>query len=544
MSDRALASPSPHLRIVAHAAPSSEAQRAAGAAVDLARELARDERLASDRRVDDLRPRRFEPAPSLCLADSRQPSLSHRHPSRAALIQLRARTRAGDGDFVATWRSPEPAWASYCTRTLGLGEPRWLHPRPSGRAPRLPTDCWIDRDVRGELVAALRGGRLRYLQPYQATQPVWQLARLLRAKSGRRVEVVGPPPGLSACVNDKVWFARQVHRLFGDRYLPPTRSAGNLATVTHMVRRLAETSRSVVVKLPDASGGTGNLVLDATEIRGRTLGETRGWLRIRLAPLDWHGESELLVSGWESDVLQSPSSQLWIPPAGEGEPVVEGIFEQIVGGRRGEFLGTRPAHLPQRILDDIVDHSWLLARLFQELGYTGRCSLDLLLVGATLADSRVELIESNGRWGGTSLPMSLVQRLTGDWARTPFTVRSFTVPGLERVGAAEVLACLDPELYTAELPERRLVLFNMTAHEAGREIAALAFGADAIEREEYLTRAVIGPLERLAAAAAGSPGQSGSTAAPTSGSTSSTDASGTSRHSSCEIGSEATTTAR
>ena len=68
----------------------------------------------------------------------------------------------------------------------------------------------------------------------------------------------------------------------------------------------------------------------------------------------------------------------------------------------------------------MVTRSWLLAVLFQRLGYVGRCSFDLLVVGESLATARAEFLECNGRWGGTSGPMMLMNRLFGDWATRPY----------------------------------------------------------------------------------------------------------------------------
>src|SRR5690606_34224305 len=70
----------------------------------------------------------------------------------------------------------------------------------------------------------------------------------------------------------------------------------------------------------------------------------------------------------------------------------------------------------------IAREAVLLASLFQQLGYFGRCSFDTILVGPDPATAEVHWAECNGRGGGTSIPMTLVNRLTGDWAETPLAV--------------------------------------------------------------------------------------------------------------------------
>ena len=82
------------------------------------------------------------------------------------------------------------------------------------------------------------------------TFAVWELAALLRDASKSPVQVIAPPPQLSAWVNDKIAFAEVVTRLFGPEFVPRTLSAWNLATLAQRVRDLACSSRIIGIKLP------------------------------------------------------------------------------------------------------------------------------------------------------------------------------------------------------------------------------------------------------------------------------------------------------
>ena len=57
---------------------------------------------------------------------------------------------------------------------------------------------------------------------------------------------------------------------------------------------------------------------------------------------------------------------------------------------------------------------------------TFRWWADAILIGESLADARLHWIECNGRWGGVSIPMTLANRLTGDWARHPANCQTTT----------------------------------------------------------------------------------------------------------------------
>ena len=142
------------------------------------------------------------------------------------------------------------------------------------------------------------------------------------------------------------------------------------------------------------------MVIDATLLRGKSLLAICKMLKHLIRPLCWDRRNPLLVGCWETDVIGTPSVQLWIPPRLQGPPMVEGIFAQVLVNCEGTFQGSCKADLPGPLGQEIVTRSWLLAELFQRLGYVGRCSFDLILVGDDLGSCRLEFIECNGRWGG------------------------------------------------------------------------------------------------------------------------------------------------
>jgi len=263
-----------------------------------------------------------------------------------------------------------------------------------------------------------------------------------------------------------------------------------------LARRVSELAASAEVfglKIPNSAGGAGNAVLDSAAVRGRPLHEVADVLRPVVAGIQWDGNSPLLIDLWETDVLCSPSAQLWIPPESVGEPVIEGLFVQQLGGRVGEFVGATAAQLPAPLATDLATRSWLLGRLFQRLGYVGRCSFDLILAGKSLADCRLEFIECNGRWGGTSLPMSLMNRLFGDWQRQPFAVQVVTAPGLDGITFSRLTERLRGELYDRRSGQGRLILYTPGRMRLQSSVSALALGPTWKEAIEFLAQSV--PLQ-------------------------------------------------
>ncbi len=411
--------------------------------------------------------------PALQIDDLTEISLID-HDTDATFYQDRARLRAGSEDVIVTCSSPVVGYDDYCTDYLGLGEPEWLRPEKPRSRLHVAQAVWQDRGVRRELVRRIRQNRLAYIHPHMGTMGVWELARLLHDASHRPIPVLAAPPRVSRWANDKVQFAHAAQRLFGDRLVPATRSAWNFTIAAKHAREIAVNTEIVALKVPDSAGSGGNVVLEASQIRNRSLLEVERLLEDEFNALGWSGTRPLLVSAWEDGVLNSPSVQLWIPPDLDRPPIVEGVFVQAVHGPEGRFVGNQPANLPHALTDEIVDRCWLLGRLFQLIGYVGRCSFDLILIGESFQNSRIEFIECNGRWGGTSLPMTLMNRLFGDYASRPYASHVCQIPGLNAISFRALVEDLGDELYDRRTDSGRFILFSPgRIRQAGVSVIAL-----------------------------------------------------------------------
>lgn len=374
--------------------------------------------------------------------------------------QERARLRALDGDLMATARDSGEAYRSYCQEQLGLGCVEWLVPEPRTDLLCLAEACWEDRSVRRKLVHAIRQEDLTHIHPHQGTNAIWRLALLLSQAAHRPVRVLGPPPGLNSFVNDKGHFTRLIQQLFGDSSTPPTSVVWSRAMAADQVRRFAEAGAAVALKLPNSAGGEGNLQLPMERINGRSIAEIDGLLHELLDRIGYESGDELLATVWQSSVLCAPSAQMWIPPDGNGDPILEGFFQQFIISRQGRFAGAVPFEMPAHLAELAARQCQLAATIFQHLGYVGRCSFDLVLIGDSMETASVEFIECNGRWGGTSLPMSLINRLFGDWTGQPFSSHSLTLSGAGQTAWSDWLKQLGEWAFDRRTGRGQLILLH------------------------------------------------------------------------------------
>ncbi|MGC9371410.1 MAG: hypothetical protein ACP5DX_17910, partial [Paracoccaceae bacterium] len=238
-------------------------------------------------------------------------------------------------------------------------------------------------------------------------------ARRLGVETGTRVSVAGPLPSLSRLANDKAAFSRIVRALFGEAATPREVLAHSAAALTARVHALARECRQLVLKLPDSAGSAGNFPIVSEDVAGLSPKALHRHLMAQLARTGAPPSFPMLVQSWQENVLTSPSLQLWIPDEADGPPVVEGVFHQRLTGPEGRFAGAVPADPGDGWVARFCHDGLMLGQVFQDLGYFGRCSFDAVLSGPDLDDPALHWLECNGRWGGVSIPMTLLNRLFG-----------------------------------------------------------------------------------------------------------------------------------
>ncbi|MEZ6184463.1 MAG: hypothetical protein R3F62_05555 [Planctomycetota bacterium] len=417
-------------------------------------------------------------APALTLDDvSAIPFLDNI--SGVAEYQHRARVRAGEGDLFAAITAPAPGYEAYCRERLGLGAPRFVLAEPP------PCGLRVARALKGgqafrDLVEAAREGLA--IHPYMGIEDVWDLARELAAASGAEVRVLAPPPPATWAANDKGTFTRIVREVLGPEAVVETHAARDAASLTRLLQDLATRHGRVALKRTRCASGMGNWHLPADELRADPdLGHR---VEAFLETTQWDGSEDVLAMAWEP-AEHSPSTQHWIPPLGAGPPRLDGIYEQILEGELRVFLGSRPASFPRETLRRIAAESLQVCAALQALGYVGRCSFDLLLLGDPAAPSALRFTESNGRWGGTSTPMHLVDRLVRG-PRPPYRAQDFAHPDLVGVSFEEVLARLGDRLYDPRTGRGRYVLYNVGPLQGAGKLDVIAFGATQAEAEATL----------------------------------------------------------
>jgi hypothetical protein len=434
--------------------------------------------------------------PAVLFEDHSETAFADRY--NDSLLEYRTIFLAQEGDLLLVSERRDPDFEDYCRTILGLDDVDV--DRPAETWPTLPlaVRCASDPRIMERLVdMARRSGDLTLIT-YMGTGRVWQLAREIADLSHAAVRVASPLPRLARRVNDKLWFSYRVNEILGRHAMPSTFTAFGPAALAGHVRMLARDHDQIVVKVPNAGGGEGNLVLRASEFEGLSLSEVKARLTGLMTDLGWGRIYPLVVSVWETSVIESPSVQLWIPHKADGPPIVQGIFSQFMAGEAGEFVGAVHCNLPADLQYQINREAVVLATLFQELGYFGACSFDAVVTGNDVGSAQLHWIECNGRWTGVSIPLALVNRLIGDWHDRPFVIVQRTgLHGKRYASFRDVLDMLGPQLFNPRETSKGTIVLTpaRTVEGTGIHLLVLAESvASARKESEAVTALLLGDV--------------------------------------------------
>jgi hypothetical protein len=391
--------------------------------------------------------------------------------------QHRARVRAFTGDIFAAVTPISPGYEPYCRDVLDLGTPGTIIAEPVDQPTAVARACRRG-DAWHQIVAWANESGHVAIHPYMAIEDVWELAAALERETAS-VVVLGPTPGALWVANDKSLMSEVVELVAGEGWTVRTERATDPETLARELQSIATHSRYVGLKRTRCASAMGNIVYESQHVLDLDPAELREEVKRFLGHTEWDGREEVLAVEW-ADTDISPSTQMWIPPLGAGDPILEGIYEQLLEGPEKIFLGSRPSTLPEAVHRGLAESSLLVSAAFQAMGYVGRCSFDFIVVGDPQGEFGIRFTECNGRWGGTSTPMFLVDRL--GWRdpesgrRRPYHAQDYVHPDLVGAQFEDVLGATRDHLFDPRTGEGRFILYNVGPLEGTGKFDVISLG--------------------------------------------------------------------
>lgn len=397
--------------------------------------------------------------------------------------QLRARVRAGAGDlFVATCEDM-PVYERYCRDKLQLGDATFIPAAPLELPIRVAAAASQGQAFEELCRRARESGGLN-IHPYMGNADVWRLAAAIATAASVPVHVLAPPPSVTWLANDK-WLMHRIGDelagLLGRHPCVPTIHASSAAAAAAALTTLARSHVQVALKMTRCASAMGNRVYRSDEIASWSEEQLEQAVESFLRDKQWRAGDDVLAVAW-LDTPLSPSTQTWITAGGDVR--IDGLYEQLLVGPERVFEGSVPAELTPGNDAWLRKVSELFGAVFGGLGYRGRCSFDFII-----CDGTPYLVEVNGRWGGTSTPMHLVDRLfpTG---RPAYRARDIMAPGAaENPWSFErLLTALGDEVYDATSGRGTYILYNVGPLPGYGKFDVIAVGADEAAAAQALAR--------------------------------------------------------
>jgi hypothetical protein len=394
--------------------------------------------------------------------------------------QHRARVRARAGDLFAAVGPKTEGYEAYCRDYLQLGDAELVQAEPVDGLLAVANACKHGNAKRRLLECARDAGGFS-IHPYMSIDAVWDLAAMIKDEAGVDVSVCGPPPPVLWIANDKSLLCELASRAAGTHIISESRLNVKPDLMALSLQELARKHSRVALKRTRCASAMGNKVFDASKILNCPVDELEATVRAFLVETEWEEGEPVITVVWEEAVC-SPSTQLFLPPLGEGPVILNGVFEQILEGEEQMFLGSRPSRLPKPV-EDVLSHASLsIAGALQHLGYTGCCSFDFLVLGDPQSDFEVRITECNGRWGGTSTPMNLVSRLV-QGPRPSYRAQDFIHETLRGIPFDEFLSRIGDDAFDVRTQQGRFVFYNMGCLQTSGKFDVIAFGENAEEAD-------------------------------------------------------------
>jgi hypothetical protein len=395
--------------------------------------------------------------------------------------QHRARLRCGDGDLFVTVTEPTHGYEHYCRERLGLGAPTHLRTGSTTNPLAVAAGC-RQPDILACLVDTARAAGGFEIHPYMGIDDTWALASAIARSVSAPVSVLAPPPPVTWIANDKALFAELLLLVLGPGWMPESVTCTTASDMVHHLTLLSRRYDAVGLKRTRCAAAMGNEVFPAAAIQSAAREAVAAHVANFLRRTQWPDGEEVLVVAWE-DAVCSPSTQLWIEP--DAPPRLDGIYEQVLQGPRQVFVGSRPSTLPEPVNRALADAATRVAKALQQLGYVGRCSFDHLVLGDPEDTFTILFTECNGRWGGTSAPMHLVDRVVSG-PRPPYRAQDIVHPQLVGVSFEDLVETLGDELYDYRTERGRYLLYNVGPLPQFGKLGAIALADTQAEADEAL----------------------------------------------------------
>jgi hypothetical protein len=270
---------------------------------------------------------------------------------------------------------------------------------PGNPSPSLCQDILREKDLLEAVIRYAGDNKTLQLIPYMTSREFLALVRTLEEEHGLTILLPESPTPENVWVRDyidtKVGFRVLVSQWLKERnvYLPFGIICASMDDIIRSVQWFNENGKTCIIKASDGGGGYGNAIITSNFNGDEALYQ---FIEKHQMVCDCLTVVEEFIT---SEQQMFPSLEMFVPPLGQGEPLITYLSNQIFSDDGG-FAGVMVSR-------DLYEQPWytelersgtIIAKKLQEMGYIGHFDLDTILDD----EGRLYLMEVNSRrTGGT-----------------------------------------------------------------------------------------------------------------------------------------------
>ncbi|NEO83660.1 MAG: hypothetical protein F6J87_05280 [Spirulina sp. SIO3F2] len=292
-----------------------------------------------------------------------------------------------DHKLVLTSR-PIPHLA-YLHHTVGYTSIQHLSPQKPSLF--LSLDILREPQLIQGIVEFAGANRTITLIPYANTRQFFQLVATLQAQYGLTVLLPESPQPeqlwLRNYINTKSGFRTLVSQWLREPSLPPCPPgmiAPSLETAAEMAHWFVQNNQACIVKIDDGADGKGQERFDRHLQQNLNFSPSTILKTLRNNPFFQTNSSAatpIIVEQWiQTDLIKSPSIELFIPPLGQGEPQITYVGNQLFleFGRCAGILIAKEL-LAEPWYPAFAQAGLAIAHNLQKMGYVGHFDVDAVV---------------------------------------------------------------------------------------------------------------------------------------------------------------------
>lgn len=386
---------------------------------------------------------------------------------------------ADKNDILITRKPVNIYFEKYISKKVGYSLPTIITLRHNYNSKSFYESIINDKKTILEIINLVKNNSdNQTIHPYLYNNSIKQIGDILISCSGKNINYESPPSLLKQKLKQKIYFKTLVKNILGDNKTPPFYIAENIEAFIKIIKQLESKKSMAMLKLPFKIGSQNNYKINIKNSK-KIINVIK-----KINDLIDNGtnyfKEPLLIEKFIESAKCFPTVQLFIK--GEGRIKLIRICNQIIDFNWRCIGSNYPVNLKYELKEKIIEDSLKLARYISTTGYKGNCNFDLIV-----KNNSYYFLECNPRWGSTSYPSLLMQKLFPD-NKNYYYAEELYSPELKNLSVALLLKKSDTYLYDKLNNDEGIIIYNISKLQLFGKMSYISFSKNKNNVNKYCSK--------------------------------------------------------